>query len=167
MKPHATLAWLTAVALAGLLAGCAGMPERLAPGTPRADIERALGRPSAVIDLPAGTRLQYSRQPAGQQVHNLELDAQGRLRQVDQVMDPAWFARVEVDRWTREDVLRLFGPPALVERVALFDGDIWTYRYLEVSWQRQFHVHLDRSGVVRKLMHTDEPMPDDAFDPGR
>ena len=158
---------LAALVLAGLLAGCAAMPERLVAGTPRADIERALGRPSAVIVLSEGTRLQYSRQPAGQQVFNLELDTQGRLRRVDQVMDPAWFARVEVDRWTRDDVLRLFGRPALVERVALFDGDIWTYRYMDVVWPRQFHVHLDRAGVVRKLMHTDEPMPDDVFDTGR
>lgn len=158
---------LVAVVLAGLLGGCGAMPERLATGTPRADIERSLGRPGAVVDLPEGTRLQYSRQPAGQQVFNLELDVQGRLRRVDQVMDPVWFDRIEVDRWTRDDVLRLFGRPALVERVALFDGDIWTYRYLEVSWPRQFHVHIDRAGVVRKLMHTDEPMPDDVFDPGR
>jgi len=166
MNLRATLT-LGTLMLAGLLAGCAAMPERLVPGTPRADIERALGRPGAVIELPTGTRLQYSRQPAGQQVFNVELDAQGRLRQVDQVMDPAWFARIEVDRWTRDDVLRLFGRPALVERVALFDGDIWTYRYLDVSWHRQFHVHLDPGGVVRKLMHTDEPMPDDVFDLGR
>jgi len=166
MNLRATLT-VSALVLAGLLAGCAAMPERLAPGTPRADIERALGRPSAVVELPEGTRLQYSRQPAGQQVFNVELDAQGRLRQVDQVMDPAWFARVEVDRWTHEDVLRLFGRPALIGRVALFDGDIWTYRYLEASWHRQFHVHLDPAGVVRKLMHTDEPMPDDRLDTNR
>jgi outer membrane protein assembly factor BamE (lipoprotein component of BamABCDE complex) len=158
---------LAMLVLGTLLAGCAAMPERLVAGMPRVDIERALGRPTAVIDGPAGTRLQYSRQPAGQQVFNVELDAQGRLHQVDQVMAPVWFARVEVDRWTRDDVLRLFGRPALVERVALFDGDIWTYRYLDVSWPRQFHVHLDPAGVVRKLMHTDEPMPDDSFDPGR
>ncbi len=142
---------LAMLMLGTLLVGCAAMPERLVAGMARADIERALGRPTAVIDAPDGTRLQYSRQPAGQQVFNVELDAQGRLRQVDQVMAPAWFARVEVDRWTRDDVLRLFGRPALVERVALFDGDIWTYRYLDVSWPRQFHVHLDPAGVVRKL----------------
>ncbi|TNF59917.1 MAG: hypothetical protein EP306_09865 [Burkholderiales bacterium] len=167
MSRRIVLTRLAAVALAASLAGCAGMPERLAAGTPRAEIERALGRPTAVTPVPDGTRLQYSRQPAGQQVFNLELDPQGRLLRVDQVMAAHWFDRIEVDRWTRDDVLRLFGPPALVERVALFDGDIWTYRYLEVSWPRQFHVHIDRGGVVRKLMHTDEPMPDDVFDAGR
>ena len=52
------------------------------------------------------------------------------------------------------------GPPALVERVALFDGDIWTYRFLENGWSRQAHIHLDPAGVVRRVMFTDEPTPD-------
>ena len=165
MKPG--LGWgLRAWVWAGLLAlaGCAGMPERLAQGTPRSDIETRLGQPTAVVALADGTQLQYSRQPAGQQVYNLTLDADGRLRQVDQVMDLAWFHRIGIDTWTRREVQQQFGPPALVERVALFDGDIWTYRFLENGWSRQAHVHLDPAGVVRRLMFTDEPLPDDSAD---
>jgi len=157
------LVWSGLLALAGL-AGCAGMPERLAPGTPRSDIETRLGQPTAVHPLVSGTQLQYSRQPAGQQVYNLALDAQGRLRQVDQVMDLAWFHRIGVDTWTRQQVLQQFGRPALVERVARFDGDIWTYRFLEVGWSRQAHIHFDPAGVVRRVMFTDEPVPDDSPD---
>lgn len=158
-------AWIGWLALAGL-AGCSGIPERLAPGTPRSDIEAHLGQPSAVYPRADGTRLQYSRQPAGQQVYNLDLDAQGRLRQVDQVMDQAWFERVGIDTWTRQDVLQQFGTPALVERVARFDGDIWTYRFLDNGWSRQAHIHLDPAGVVRRLVFTDEPMPDSMLDGG-
>lgn len=153
------LAWAGLLALAALL-GCAGMPERLEPGTPRGDIETRLGRPTAVHPLTVGTQLQYSRQPAGQQVYNLTLDAQGRLRQVDQVMELAWFHRIGIDTWTHREVQQQFGPPALVERVALFDGDIWTYRFLENGWSRQAHIHLDPAGVVRRVMFTDEPTRD-------
>lgn len=165
MKPvwrSVSRAWVWAGLLA--LAGCAGMPERLAQGTPRNDIEARLGQPTAVLALTDGTRLQYSRQPAGQQVYNLTLDAQGRLRQVDQVMDLTWFHRIGIGTWTRREVQQEFGPPALVERVALFDGDIWTYRFLENGASRQAHVHLDPAGVVRRLMFTDEPLPDDVPD---
>lgn len=147
-----------------LLAGCAGMPERIPPGTPRSDIESRLGVPSSVHRLADGMRLQYSWLPAGQQVYNLDLDAQARLRRVDQVMDLAWFHRIGVDRWTRQDVLLLFGRPAWVERVARFDGDIWTYRFLEATRARQAHIHLDPSGVVRRVMFSDEPVPDDLPD---
>jgi len=139
-----------------LLAGCAGMPERLAMGTPRSGIEERLGRPTAVHALADGTRLQYSRQPAGQQVYNLDLDSQGRLVRMQQVMDRPAFEQVRVDSWSQADVLRQFGQPALVERVARFDGPIWTYRFLEMGLPRQAHVHLDPAGVVRQLLFTDE-----------
>ena len=147
---------------ASLLAGCAGMPERIAAGTPRAEIEQRLGRPTAEYALGDGTRLQYSRQPAGQQVYNLDLGPDGRLRRLEQVMDIHWLQqRIEVDRWTRDDVLHNLGRPALVERVARFRGDVWTYRFLEVNLPRQVHVHIDPEGVVRRVMFTDEPITAD------
>ena len=79
-------------------------------------------------------------------------------------MDQAWFERIGIDTWTRQDVLQQFGTPALVERVARFDGDIWTYRFLDNGWSRQAHIHLDPAGVVRRLVFTDEPMPDSMLD---
>ncbi|MDP2263141.1 MAG: hypothetical protein Q8K24_08290 [Hydrogenophaga sp.] len=149
-----------AAGLLALLVACAGMPERLVPGTARAEIEQRLGRPTAVHTLPDGTQLQYSRQPAGQQVYNLRLDAEGRLLQVDQVMDRAAFDVVSVDRWTRDQVLARFGRPALLERVARFDGDVWTYRFLETTIPRQAHIHIDPTGTVRRVMYTDEYPPE-------
>lgn len=154
------------LALALVLSGCALMPERLLPGTARADIVQRLGPPTAEYPLPDGTRLQYSRQPAGQQVYNLDLDAQGRLRKVEQVLDIFWMQQnIAIDRWTRDDVLRHMGRPALVERVWSFTGDVWTYRFLEYNNPRQAHVHIDPQGVVRKLVFTDERRMDDF--PGR
>jgi len=152
--------------LALVLSGCAFAPAKLAPGTPRADIEQRLGAPTGVYPLIDGTRLQYSRQPAGPQVYNVDLDAQGRLRKVEQVLDIVWMQQnIAPDRWTRDDVLRHMGRPALVEHVWSFTGDVWTYRFLENNNPRQAHVHIDPQGVVRKLMFTDEPRMDDL--PGR
>jgi len=151
---------LIATALA--LGGCSLMPERLATGTPRAEVIERLGRPTAEYALPDGSRLQYSRQPAGQQVYNVDLDAQGAVRRVEQVLDIRWMQQhIAIDRWTREDVLRHMGRPALVEQVWSFKGDIWTYRFLEFNNPRQAHVHIDPQGVVRKLMFTDERRTDD------
>ena len=167
MHAHAGLVWpqrWLAWALATLLVGCSLMPERVPMGATRSEIETRLGQPTAVHALADGTRLQYSRQPAGQQVYNLDLDADGRLRRTDQVMDAGWLQRIEVDRWTRDDAWRHLGRPALIERVARWDGDIWTYRFQEATGSRQVHLHLDRAGVVRRVVFTDEPMPDDALD---
>jgi outer membrane protein assembly factor BamE (lipoprotein component of BamABCDE complex) len=160
-KRNRLIAWAL-LAVAGLLAGCSGFPEQVKPGETRADVERRLGAPTAEYALTAGTRLQYSRQPAGQQVFNLDLDAQGQVVRVDQALEPANLQRIGIDRWTRDDVLSEFGRPALVDRVARFEGDVWTYRYLEAfSLARLLHIHLDPQGTVRKVVHTDEPLLDD------
>ena len=66
---------VAALATAAGLAACA-MPERIAPGTPAAEVLHTLGAPTARYPLPeGGERLQYTRQPAGQQVFNVDLDA--------------------------------------------------------------------------------------------
>ncbi|QCB47807.1 hypothetical protein [Hydrogenophaga sp. PAMC20947] len=153
--------------IAMLLAGCSLMPERVPLGATRSEIENRLGQPTSVYALADGTRLQYSRQPAGQQVYNLDLDGSGHLRQTEQVMAAAWLQRIEVGRWTRETAELYLGRPALVERVASWDGDIWTYRFQEITGPRQVHLHLDAAGVVRRVMFTDEPLPEAAADFGR
>ena len=107
-----------------------------------------------------GERLQYSYQPAGPWVHNLDFDASGRLQRKQQVMDPADFAQIEVERWRRDDVLRRYGRPAQVERVARFEGEVWTYRFLDNQRRRLLHVHLDPAGTVRQVLTTDEPVPE-------
>ena len=151
--------------LAWALAGCA-VPEWQQPGTPLADIERAMGRPTLTEALPGGgQRWLYSRQPAGQQVYQMDFDAGQRLVRVAQVLTLERFQalRQGVDR--ADDVRRMFGPPALLEKVARFHGDIWTYRILDNGNPRQAHVHIDPSGVVRLVMFTDERLND--HDPHR
>ena len=144
------------LALAALAAGCAA-PERLAPGTPRAQVLAELGTPTSTVALPQdGERLLYSRQPAGQQVYHVDLDARQRVVRVEQVLTLAQFQALRQGQDTRQDVRQRFGPPALVERVARFDGDVWTYRILDLGEPRQAHVHIDPAGVVRQVLFTDE-----------
>lgn len=150
---------LAAVGLS-LLVACA-VPQWEKPGASRAEVLAHLGQPTSVHALAQGERLQYSQQPAGTQVYNLDFDAVGRLVRVDQVLQPLFIGQIVPDAWTRADVLRLLGRPALVERVALFDGDIWTYRFQEAGIYRRLHVHFDPGGVVRKILSTDEEIPDD------
>jgi hypothetical protein len=132
------------------------MPQSAAPGTLRADVLARLGTPTAVHALPAGERLQYSQQPSGSQVFNLDFDVAGRLQRVEQALAPAGMARIVIDVWTAADVERDFGRPGRIDRVALFDGVVWNYRFKEIGTYRWLHVHLDPAGVVRKVMLTDE-----------
>lgn len=161
MRPAALRArWgvgvLTALfALVGLLAGCA-FPSRETPGAARAEVLTRLGPPTATYPLAAGERWLYSELPAGFAAYNLDFDATGRLVRNEQVLTQTRFETIPVGVWTQTDVQRTFGPPLRVERVARFDGDIWTYRFRQNSDPRLAHVHLDRQGVVRLVMFTDE-----------
>lgn len=150
-----TAAWVGLVG-ALLVAGCA-VPQFEKLGADRADVIARLGAPTGRYALPDGERLQYSQQPAGTQVYNLDFDAAGKLRSVNQALQTESFFRIAVDQWRVRDVEQLLGKPASVERVARFNGDIWTYRYQDYGGYRRLHVHIDPAGVVRQLMTTDEP----------
>jgi hypothetical protein len=102
-----------------------------------------------VVALSQGTRLQYSGQPGGQYAFMVDLDTSGRVLNVRQVLTENDFARIEPGKWTRDDVLREFGRPASVEHVALWKGDILTYRWFGI--QDMFYwVFLDGNQVVQK-----------------
>lgn len=141
-----------------LLSACASNPDAIAAGTNRDVVLATLGQPTAAWPLPRGERLQYSNQPWGQQVYNLDFDTSGRVVTAAQVMTQAAFAAVQIDVWRTQDVLRAFGKPALVGQVHSFDGTIWSYRYAEpFGLNKQFHVFIDSSGLVRRTQVTDEP----------
>lgn len=158
------LARLALLVLAMHISGCA-LPAREKAGALRAEVVARLGPPTAVFALPAGERLLYSELPAGFAAYNLDFDASGRLVRNEQVLTQARFENLPVGVWTTADVQRTFGAPLRVERVARFEGDIWTYRFRQNSDPRLAHVHLDRQGVVRLVMFTDElPHFDNARD---
>lgn len=156
--------WLAALVLAvagAWLAGCA-QPSRIAHGTPAAEVLQALGTPTGRYPLPGGgERLQYSSQPAGQTVHNVDLDAQGRVTGVEQALSEALYGqRIQPNVWTRADVLREYGPPARTMGVHNFDGTIWIWRYLDGTTWRLLFIDIDRGGLVRGWSNGDEDLPD-------
>ena len=148
-------------ALLALLAACAS-PARMAPGTPAAEVLHTLGAPTGRYPLPGGgERLQYSMQPAGQTVHNIDLDAQGRVVRVEQALSEALYGqRIQPNVWTRAEVLREYGRPAQTMGVHNFDGDIWIWRYEDGTIWRLLFIDIDRAGVVRGWSNGDESLPD-------
>lgn len=139
------LAW---AAVAALAAGCA-FPA-LQPGMSREQVIASYGTPSRVVPLGTGTRLQYSRQPAGQSALMVDLDAAGKVVSAREALTLANFSRIALGQWTREDVEREFGPPATVDRVASWAGDVMTYRWLDADQDMYFWVYLDAANVARR-----------------
>ena len=146
MKFGQTFFSLTAAAL--LLAGCAFTP--VTPGMSQAEVMASYGTPTRVVVLSAGTRLQYSAQPAGQSVVMVDLDAAGKVVSVRQVMTLKELSKIEPGKWTREDVEREFGRPATIDRVASWSGDIMTYRWRDAVQDMFYWVYLDAGNRVQR-----------------
>lgn len=146
--------WIAAVAVAGaaLLAGCASDPARLPLGTSRADALQRLGTPTATYPRAGGgERLQYSRQPAGFEVSDIDLDPGGQVVAVTQVMNEGLFGQlIQVDAWRVPDVLFTFGRPEEITRVSSFNGQVWQWRYLQNNSPRLLYIYIDPQGVVRR-----------------
>ena len=143
---------LSAAAL--VLAACAHPwnSVEIAPGTPRDQVIARAGQPVRVVPLPGGgQRLQYTLMPLGYYAFMVDLDPSGRVVRTRQVMTPNEFNRIETDRWTRDDVLREFGPPARIDGVGSWVGPIFTYRWYEQGQGPMFwFVYMDPQGVVRR-----------------
>jgi hypothetical protein len=143
---------LLACSLAAVLSACAVNPFNaygVEPGASREAVIGRLGQPTRVVRLPSGERLQYSLQPFGQYAWMVDLDASGRVVRSRQVLTAADFNRIELGRWTRDDVEREFGPPAMVDGVASWNGPIMTYRWTDGS-DMFYYVYLDPANVVRR-----------------
>ena len=143
--------WLYSLALA-VVAGCAINPaeldSRLAGQTREAILAR-FGQPTRIVHLASGDRLQYCTQPNGRYAVMVDLDGSGRVVRARQVLTAEEFARIEVGKWTREDVEREFGPPGIIDRVASWDGPIMNYRWYGSS-EMFFWVYLDGHDVVQR-----------------
>jgi hypothetical protein len=157
---------VAALAMTLALSACAQLLRQPPPlGSPVAAVTAALGQPNAVYPDPAGGQiLEYRGQPMGQFQHMAHIGADGRLTSWDQVLTSENFAKVKIDHWTKDDILRHFGRPAEVSRVYAHNYEVWSYRYKEAGvWNSMMSVHFDEQGVVRQMLNGPDPMYDDRF----
>jgi len=155
---------LAALALA--LSACAPLfRQPPPPGAPLAEVTARMGQPAANYPMPDGGQvLEYRGQPMGQFQHMARIGPDGRLLSFEQVLTSENFAKVKVGQWTKDDILRTYGRPAEVSRVAFHDYEVWSYRYKEAGvWNSMMNVHFDQQGVVQQMLNSPDPMYDDRF----
>ena len=134
---------------AALLLGCALNPRAgygIVPGmTQQAVIER-MGAPQRTVRLPSGDRMQYL---LGNYAWMVDLDASGKVVQARQTRTFIGFGAIEFGKWTREDVEREFGPPAIVDRVSSWSGPILTYWWADEGYAF-YYIYLDERNVAQR-----------------
>jgi len=152
MRITTVLASLTAV-----LVACAGYapPRDMRAGTTEAEVTQAMGPPTGRYQLPEGpTRLEFARGPYGRQTYMVDLDAQGRVLEWNQVLSPRYFESI-IPGMKSEELLRYIGRPS--DRQGVFrGGQIWSWRYHnnDCLW---YQVQLDAQGVVSTAGYGNEP----------
>jgi hypothetical protein len=161
-----TIKTTAALALILSLAACAPVIRRTPPvGAPLAEVTAKLGKPNAVYQEADGSQIyEYTGQPMGQFNHMARIRPDGTLLSYEQVLTSENFAKIDVSRWNKDDVLRHFGHPAQVMRSRLEDGEIWSYRYKEKGvWDSLMNVDFNARGVVLRTYNSADPVLDDRF----
>lgn len=155
--------WRIGLAITGLLvlAGCAGpQPLQVRGGQTEAEMLALMGPPTGRYAMPGGVqRVEFARGPMGVWTWMVDLDAGGRVLQINQVLRPAYFNQVQ-EGMTRDDLLRLLGRPA-ARQGEWQNRETWSWRYdnHDCLWLR---VTLDAQGRVWGGAST---LPDPICDP--
>jgi hypothetical protein len=139
------------LAAAFLAVGCASYDGRgLTPGVSTdADVRALMGTPAVEFAESDGSyRLMYPRGPLGPRTYVVSVGADRKLRSVNQVLTDETFYRIQPGQ-TRDDVLRLIGPPGETMAFPLSGNYAWDYRYQDTwGYLAIFSVTFDRGGTV-------------------
>ena len=158
--PNRPARW-PALALAAALAGCAiPQPGRVQAGQAEPELLAAMGKPTGRYPLADGAqRLEFAQGPLGVRTWMVDLDAQGKVVKIRQVMDSYYFDQVQ-DGMSRDALLRLLGRPAS-RQGEWQNRETWSWRYdnTDCLWLR---VTLDANGKVWGGAST---LPDPMCDP--
>lgn len=154
-----------AACITAVLAGCAGHPpSQVAAGQTEAEVLARLGPPAARHVGAGGLpRLEYTRAPAGRHTWMVDLDAQGRVTAVTQVLQEPVFNRISPGT-PRTQLLAELGTPAARLPGGWQGGQIWSWRY-DGPFCLWFMATVGDDGRVRDSGYGPDPLCEDLADP--
>lgn len=131
----------------------------------RNDVLARMGSPDTVRPLENGTRLEFAGGPYGKQTWFIDLDAQDRVRRVEQVLTESNFSRIQPGM-TQDEVRQRLGRPGDVQALGRARGQVWRYRYENYQCQ-WFLVELSQDHQVRSTGYGQPPECEDRSDDWR
>jgi outer membrane protein assembly factor BamE (lipoprotein component of BamABCDE complex) len=133
----------------------------LTPGvTTEEQIRSQMGKPETERTFTDGSkRLEYPRGPQGLNTYMVDIDRDGKLQAITQVLTAANFAKIQPGM-SEDEVRRLLGKPVQVAVFPLKPETVWSWKWREggVTEEGIFNVHFDtfhkvyttsRSDVIR------------------
>ena len=83
----------------------------------------------------------------------------GRLISYEQVLTREKFDTIQIDHFSKNDVLKTVGHPTETDYLPLVDREVWAYRYKEDGiWNSMMYIYFDSQGIVRRMENGQDPM---------
>lgn len=157
MRVPTTLVFLV---LSALLAGCA-TPRSLVPGqSTEADVRARLGAPTDSLREGNGDQLwDYATGPLGYYTYRVRIGADGKVKEVTQLLTDEQLMKVVPGTMTKADVRRLLGRPAKEETYRA--GTVWSWRFMRDGIQPGYlTVTFNSDGTVKERVAIIDPSDD-------
>lgn len=155
------LATLMLLPLAALLGACAGGAASLVPGqSTEADVRARLGNPKDTRTEPNGDKVwEFPTGPEGFYTHQVRIAADGRVRQVTQLLTEERLATIVPGKTTKAEVRSLLGRP--MDDTHYRAGETWSYRYMRMGVSPGYMVvRFNSDGTVYERLVIVDPSGD-------
>jgi outer membrane protein assembly factor BamE (lipoprotein component of BamABCDE complex) len=139
------------LASALLVGSCAAYDGySLRPGeSTESEVRQVMGAPAMEFSNPDGSRrLAYPRGPLGVQTYMADIRPDGRVEAIRPVLNDDVFFQVRPGL-TRDEILRLIGPPGETGAFPRMRQYAWDYRFVDTwGYRAIFSVTFDQNDVV-------------------
>jgi hypothetical protein len=151
---------LTIFSCAALLGGCAGPHSLVAGQSTEADVRARMGTPTDTRTEPNGDKLwEYATGPEGVHTHLVRIGADGRVREISQLLTEDRFATIVPGKTTRAEVRNLLGRP--MDDTTFRAGPTWSWRFLRMGVSPSYMVvSFNADGTVRERIVIPDPSGD-------
>jgi outer membrane protein assembly factor BamE (lipoprotein component of BamABCDE complex) len=152
---------LLAALLALSLAGCGGFGDLVARESSKDEVRARLGAPTETRAASNGEELwEYARGPEGHETHRLRIGADGKVKEVTQLVTEERLMSVVPGKTTRDDVRQLLGRPS--EQMMTRVGEAWSWRYRLNGVRGHLVVSFNPDGTARERIVLIDAMNSDS-----
>lgn len=118
---------LTALLSIAVLAGCAS-PRAFAPGSSIVDVRTRVGTPTDIrFDRNGDELWEYASGPAGFETYVVRVGADGKAKEVTQILTDYQLMKIVPGTMTKADVRNLLGRPS--DQTFTGAGTVWSWRF--------------------------------------
>jgi len=157
MRLFATLVLWSCI---GLLAGCANPRSLIVGQSTLADVQARIGTPTETrVDRNGDQVRDYATGPEGIETYRVRIGADGKVKEVTQLLTEDRLAKVVSGTMTKADVKELLGPPS--DETNYGAGLTWSWRFKKFGVMPGYMVvSFNPDGTVRDKIVMIDPSGD-------